>query len=346
MRDASRDMSALSTLASMPFLDRLEMAAVSGTPERTTHNAVTSLYRRGLVGSVRHATELIAPTTRFHVTAAGLRLLAEAEGVTVDGLVRIHPVSAHMRRILLDRLDAVGVVYRTASSMAALSGPPRFRWYRGMPMDAAMALPDGRAIDVVRQGLTSDRTAFSKRVWRLLDGPLPSALAVIVPDSVRLRRAGTLLAHAPVPAFLALERDAALSSEDDAVWRMPSVSSPINLRYAMSLVRRRGGLPVEPRPPRALVPDDLESARDSPHHLLPIFLKPSEKRILDALYDWPWITCEDLAASPSATGDWRCLPAGTGRRSARRGSSGASSRWRPRPPSHGATCREQGAAAS
>ena len=277
---------------------------MSGVSDRTIHDAVTILHRRGLAGSVRHATELIAPTTRFYVTAAGLRLLAEAEGMTVDDLVRLRPVSAHMRRILLDRLDAVGVVYRVASSMAALSAPLRFRWYRAMPMDAAMALPDGRTIGVVRQGPTSERTAFSERVWRLLDGSLPSSFLVIAPDSVRLRRASRLLARVPVPTFLALEREVAHSSEDDAVWRMPSVSSPIGLRYAMSLVRRRGGLPVEPRPSRALVPDDLDAARDSTDRpgfrlgqaLLPTLLRPSEKRALDSLYDWPWIACEDLAA--------------------------------------------------
>ena len=249
-----------------------------------------------MVSSVRHATELIAPTTRFYVTAAGLSMLAEAEGVTVDEIVRVHPVSAHMRRILLDRLDAVGVVYRLASSIVAVGGLMRFRWYRGMAMDAAIGLPDGRTVGVVRQGLTCDRTAFSKRVWRLLDGSLPSALFVIVPDVVRLRRAGGLLSpRTDAGTFLALERDAALSSEDDAVWRMPSVSSPIDLRYAMSLLRRRGVLPVEQRPSRALVPDDLESARDSRDHLLPTLLRPSEKRALDTLFDWPWIACDDLA---------------------------------------------------
>ena len=295
MKDRSRDMRALKALASMPFLDRLELAAVSDTAARTTHDAVTSLVHRGLVSSVRHATELIAPATRFYVTGAGLSLLAEAEGVTVDDIVRVLPVSSHMRRILLDRLDAVGVIYRLALSMAAVSGVPRFRWYRGMPLDAAIALPDGRTIGIVRQSLTSDRTAFSKRVWRLLDGPLPGGLLVIVPDAVRLRRAGGQLSRAPVPTFLALEREVALSNEDDAVWRMPSVSSPIDLRYVMSLVRRRARLPAEPRPSRALVPDDLESARDSPDHLLTTILKPSEKRTLDALYDWPWIECQDLA---------------------------------------------------
>ena len=304
MKDRSRDIRALSALASMPFLDRLETAAVSGISDRTIHDAVTSLHRRGLAGSVRHATELIAPTTRFYVTEAGLGLLAEAEGVTVDDIVRVRPVSAHMRRILLDRLDAVGVVYRIASSMAAISTPLRFRWYRAMPMDAAMSLPDGRTVAIVRQGPTSERTAFSERVWRLLDGSIPSALLVVVPDSVRLRRAARLLARVPVPTFLALEREAAHSNEDDAAWRMPSVSAPIDLRYAMSLVRRRGGLPAESRPSRALVPDDLDAARDSTDRpgfrlgraLLPTLLRPSEKRALDALYDWPWIACEDLAA--------------------------------------------------
>ena len=304
MKDRSRDVRALSALASIPFLDRLELAAVSGISDRTIHDAVTSLHRRGLAGSVRHATELIAPTTRFYVTEAGLHLLAAEEGTTVDEIVRVRPVSAHMRRILLDRLDAVGVVYRVASSMAALSAPLRFRWYRAMPMDAAMTLPDGRTVGIVRQGLTSERTAFSERIWRLLDGSLPSSLLVVAPDAVRLRHASRLLARVPVPTFLALEREAALSSEDDAVWRMPSVSSPIDLRYAMSLVRRRGGLPVEPRPSRVLVPDDLEAACDSTDRpgfrlgqvLLPTLLRPSEKRTLDTLHDWPWIACEDLAA--------------------------------------------------
>lgn len=295
MKESSRDMGALRALASMPFLDRLELAAVSGASERTMHDAVASLHRGKLVSSVRHTTELIAPTNRFHVTASGLSLLAEAEGVTVDEIVRVLPVSAQMRRILLDRLDAVGVVYRVASSLAAVGAPLSFRWYRAMPLDAAVALPDGRSIGIVRQGLTSDRTAFTERVWRLLDGSLPSSLVVVVPDAVRLRRAARLLARAHVPVFLALERDAALSSEDDAVWRMPSVSSAIDLRYAVSLVRWRGSLPVEPRPTRALVPDDLEAARDSSHHLLPVLLRASEKRTLEALFNWPWITCEDLA---------------------------------------------------
>ena len=48
--------------------------------------------------------------------------------------------------------------------------PIRFRWYRAMPMDAAIALPDGRTLAVLREGHTADRTAFAKRLWRLREG--------------------------------------------------------------------------------------------------------------------------------------------------------------------------------
>ena len=80
-----------------------------------------------------------------------------------------------------------------------------------MPMDAAMTLPDGRTVAVVRQGLTADRTAFSKRLWRLREALRPSAVLLLMPDEVRLRHARRLMAGAPSIAFLALERDAASS---------------------------------------------------------------------------------------------------------------------------------------
>ena len=79
-----------------------------------------------------------------------------------------------------------------------------------MPIDAAILLPDGRIVGVVRQGAASDRTGFAKRLWRLREGPLPGAVLLLMPDEARLRYARRLLTGAPVPAMLALEREAAL----------------------------------------------------------------------------------------------------------------------------------------
>ena len=73
--------------------------------------------------------------------------------------------------------------------------PPWFRWYRAMPLDAAIALPDGRSVAVVRQGNTSDRTAFAKRLWRLGQLTPTSAVLMLLPDEVRLRQARRLAAR-------------------------------------------------------------------------------------------------------------------------------------------------------
>ena len=295
----------LRRLASMPLLDRLEMVCVSGWSRGAVYPAVERLEADGLAGSVPHAADLIPPTRRYHLTAAGLRRLARDEGMTVDELLQLHPVSEQWRRVLLERLDALAVIYRLASTVANAAHPIRFRWYRAMPMDAAIALPDGRTLAVVRQGLTADRTAFSKRTWRLREGPQPGAVLVLVPDEARLRHARRLMAGAPALAFLALESDAASAGTNTSVWRTPSGSALLDLRTALSHARPHGVWPTEELPARASLPGDLEGnvgeGADGPEQavpdwILPALLKPAEKRALDLLSDWPWITPAHLGA--------------------------------------------------
>ena len=288
----------LRRLAATPFLDRLEMVAVSGWSRGAVYEAVRTLEDAGLIASVPHATDLTPPSRRFHLTADGLRRLAEEEHVAVDDLLRDYPVSARWRRVLLERLDAVAVVYRLASAVSNLAYPIRFRWYRAMPMDAAIALPDGRTVAIVRQGLTSDRTGFSKRLWRLTQGPRPGAVLMLMPDEVRLRYARRLLAHTSVPALLAPEREAAAAAPDDPVWRLPSVNAAVSLRAAIDRLPPGGTLPAERPLARVSLPPDIDErgpGGDAPDYMLPALLKPAEKRALDLLSDWPWLSLQDLA---------------------------------------------------
>ena len=176
-------------------------------------------------------------------------------------LLRSRPVSAQWRRILLERLDAVAVIYRLAAAVSNAVHPVRLRLYRAKPMDAAILLPGGRTLAVVRQGLASDRTGFSKRMWRLREGPLPGA---------------------PVPAFLALERDAALAGPGDPIWSPPAVNAALDLRSALA------------RLSRATLPAD-GPGRGVSDPMLPAPLKPAEKRTLDLIFGWPWISLRDLA---------------------------------------------------
>ena len=287
----------LGHLAAMPFLDRLELVAVSGWSRGSVYESVEKFEVEGLAASVPHATDVTPPTRRFYLTPSGLHRLAGDEGMTVDELLRLYPVSARWQRVLLERLDAAAVIYRLAATISNIAHPIRFRWYRAMPMDAAIVLADGRTVAVVRQGLTSDRTSFSKRLWRLReDVPRPSAVLILAPDEVRMRHARRL--STGTPTLLALERDAALCGTGDPIWYQPSINATLDLEYVLSRLEQGGPPPTEAEPSRVFLPGDIaleEPVQYLPSHLLPVLLKPGEKRALDALSDWPWITLKYLA---------------------------------------------------
>ena len=299
MRARERELLALRTLAAMPFLDYLELAAVSGIAESTARHVPGRLYRKGLANHLRHASPLTATTRRWFATTEGLRFLASENGTGIERLLRTHPVSAHWRRILLARLDAVAVVYRLASAVADAVGPPRFRWYRAAPLDAAMTLPDGRTVGVIRQGPTADRTSISDRIRRLMDPQQsrPRALLALMPDQARLRQARRLLASYPGPVYLALEKDVSGMLADDRAWRAASAPNLLSLGEILAHLRPGGTLPWEAPASRLALPDDADLRRVDdgvPDHLLPAVLKPAEKRMLDCLADWPLITPADL----------------------------------------------------
>ncbi len=293
------DESALRTLSAMPFLDRLELAAVSGLSEGTAHNALERLHGEGLAGCVRHAGPLTASTRRWYVTAGGLDLLARLDETPADRLLGVHPVSAHWQRLLLERLDAVAVIYRLASAVATAEGTFRFRWYRAAALDAALALPGGRTLGVIRQGATAERTAFSDRFRRLLDPrePVPRALLALMPDGARLRQDRGLLSRYPGPVFLARERDVAGAVSGDPVWHLTGAPAVLSLEEVLERLRSGGSLPVEQPLTRRSPPRDLSVSgkpEKLPHDLLPVVLKASHKGVLDRLADCPWITASDL----------------------------------------------------
>ena len=288
----------LRRLAAMPLLDRLELVAVSGWSRGAVYEGVGRLKQAGLAASVPHAMELIAPTRRFHLTAAGVRVLAHGESVSEEELFRQHPVSAQWQRILLERLDAVAAIYRLACAVSAVAWPISFRWYRGLPLNAAITLPGGRRVGVVRVGRSADRTGLANRLWRLRAGSLPGAALLLLPDEVRLRHARGLLAGFPVPAVLALEREATLTP-DGAIWRLPSVNAAISLKAVLDRAVPHGVLPEErplarPTPPAAPVAG--AAGFDVPNCLLSALLRPAEKRALNLLADWPWLSPEHLQA--------------------------------------------------
>ena len=289
---------AMLALAEMPLIDCPSLAAVCGMAERSAYEAVAGLERIGLAAHVPHATSLLNPTRRFHLTGSGLRLLALERDIALDEVLGAYPVSRAWRRILLERLDAVAVIYRLAAAIAGEQGPVGLRWYRALPLDAAIVLPGGRTVGVVRQGPTADRTGFARRLWRLRELPRMSGVLVLASDEMRLRHSIRLLAGAPLVSLVALERDAAGAGPGDPVWKLPSTAAAMDLPRMLPHIERAGSLPEERRLSRASMPGDIAAhgpGDDFPACVLPALLRSAEKRTLDILFDWPWIAQKDMA---------------------------------------------------
>ena len=298
MRPAGCEAEVLRALAEMPFIDRTDLAAITGWSRGAVYGAVAGLDRDGLCDAVTHATGLFPAAERFHLTAAGLERLASDEEMPMEELLRALPVSARWRRILLERLDALAAVYRLAAVLSGLAYPLRLRWYRAAPLDAAVRFPDGRTVGIVRRGHTADRSPFANRMWKLRQGPLPGAVLVLMPDAVRLRHSRRILDGFPVPVFLAVESDAVQATPDDPAWSPQATGNFIGLRHALERLDPGGELPVEAEPQRATLPADLAAEGPGwhvPDCLLPAVLRPAEKRAVDLIGDWPWIALQDLA---------------------------------------------------
>ena len=298
MRPNGSEHDLVRALAAMPFLDRQEMVAMTGWSRAAVYEAVGKLEEGGFCASVLHAPDSLPPVRRFHLTLLGLRRLADEEDRPLDALLRELPLSAQWRRSLMERLDALAGIYHLASLLTRVAYPLRFRWYRSQPLDAAVTLPDGRTVGIVRQGLTADRTGFGKRLWRLREGPMPGTVLVLMADGIRLRHARRLLSTTDVPALFALERDAVVAGAEDRMWSPLNVGNAVDLRYALDRTEPGGDLPEEPEPQRVTVPEDIPdrgAAADMADHLLPVYLNPAEKRALDLVSDWPWIALGELA---------------------------------------------------
>ncbi|MCY3570532.1 MAG: MarR family winged helix-turn-helix transcriptional regulator [Chloroflexi bacterium] len=294
-RDSAAD-SVLGWLSRAPLLDRLELAALSGWSRSAVYRAVEKLERERLVEPVAHASELIAPTRRYTLTAAGLRRLAESEGINAECLLRERPVSEQARRLFLGRIDALAAHYRLCCTVADLSFPIQARCYRALPVDLCLRLADDRTIALVRLGRINERRSLARRLARLRDCPAFAAVLLLAPDETRLRETARRLQSFPQPCFLALDRDAVEAGPDSLIWRAPSVEVALSLREALGLAGPQRTWLTERTLVRVSAPAKECSAGRPPNWMLPARLGPSEKRALDLIADWPWIRADHLAA--------------------------------------------------
>ena len=287
----------LRLLSEMPFLTRAEMAAFVSTSVSGVYKAFGRLEGAGLVASLPYTSEAQPHTERFYLTADGVGEAARLEGTGVNECLRTRPVSAEWQRLLLGRLDALASIYGLVEGMRVVSSSVRLRIHRATALDATALLSDDRVIGIMRWGPMADRTAFTKRVERLLDGPLPSVLMLLVSDEIRARYAIRLLSRQRIPAFVATEEALVSTDADDAIWHTPGTQAVLDVSSVMNRTARGGMVLTEPLLSRVTMPEELtltSGLSDLPHHLLPAILRPSDKQVMDMIADWPCIGIENL----------------------------------------------------
>ena len=291
-------------LAVMPFLSYREMETLAEWSDTAVYDALSTLERGRLVAGVNVSAPGASTTRRWFLAPSGVEAVAAITGVGLQNTLRTRPVSAHWVRLLAERMDAVTPVYRLVSELAGVTGIRGFRWYRGHPLDALVAVQGGRLLGVMREGRSALPSHLGQRLRSLMHGRRPDAIAVLAPDSLRLRDWTAMMERSPITAILALEQDVMTSGDGDAIYHVPSDPDPWPLRRAVRLARG-GSVPVEQPLSRVSPPPvdiqgevrEVAAGRTqlrNEDHLLSLALDAGSKRVLDLIALWPWTGLADL----------------------------------------------------
>ena len=298
----------LITVLTYPLADAIELACLTHHSGRSMQRNLKRLIDDGLVAAVHRGTPTIPPTLRYYPTGLGMRVAAQALGIRLGELVRRFPLSRQWLESLSARIDTAATTYRIASSIAKLidtTRPIDVVICRDKALDAAIRLPDGRLIGIVRQGVVARRKSISWRIRALRRMPFerfPSLLICLAQtraDANRTRRYGER--GWTGRRFFAFQENIDLLNGTDYSERNieklglsnPSPQPWSNLQFLLEvhLEDRKAPLPDGPRRSRATIPEPAELIENQ----YGMSLLPAEIRAFDAIALWAGMDTENLS---------------------------------------------------
>ena len=285
----------LSTLASMPFLDAAEVAAVANRSPRTTLDALRRMQQAGHVETVRHSRSNTSRTRRWYLTPAGINWLASMSEQSPDDLIRAYPITERWQQRHLARMEVVASVYRVAHELAATSSEiVAWRWYREGPLEAAFQLTAGRAAGLMRIGTTHSGRAIASRFGTIRSMRRRDELhtvLVLVPGQVEFQRVQSLMNECGLRIFVAFEQDIIDAPIGHQTWRSITDDSPTTLNNLMRIPRAEMPPVVRPRSERIRMP--IETLGDDAD-LISVRMTVPERRMMRLLFDWPVLRASQL----------------------------------------------------
>lgn len=232
----STDMT-LAALAQMPLMDSVDLAAVTGLPDRSAREALRRLDKHGLIAALPYTRFDGARVKRWYLMPEGIEELAQSRlmGETAHDLIAENDMlSAQGRQHLLERLDAVDAIYRIAQAVASAAGSVgglrfRWRWETQGVLDAVLQLPDGRTVAIARLGSTHTGRAARGRLSQIRDmhtedadwGRLHTTL-LLVPGVVERDAAAVFMRESGVAGVhVSVETEMMEAELDSPVWHTP-----------------------------------------------------------------------------------------------------------------------------
>ena len=322
---------ALLLLCAAPMATVKELACFGRVSTSTLRERLGKLSQRGLVDSIAHRLGVLGPhpQRRYFPTEQGIVAGGRVEHGT-ERFLSEYPVSRRWFQLLVERLDAIAVLYRVAALVADADPhrePVRVDHYRQGPYDALLTLSRGRSVGLLRQGPTLPSANLRYRLRSMENLPSkqrPTVTLVLTHSDQATRRAVRTLGH-PMQhrtTFVATEGELLAGDHRGVVWQQcgagmgdnppvkvaPGVSLNDIVRWTDRLLeideadRRRYGFekPRKPTPdPEAIYPSHLRATMPEPaqqlESSLAVQLTRAEKEALDLLAAWPLCTTEQLA---------------------------------------------------
>ena len=299
----------LAALAQMPFLDSAELTAVTGLPDRTAREAVKRLDGHGLIGSVSYTGFDGIRVRRWYLKLEGIEELARSRlgGETAYDLIANNDMlSAQGREYLLQRLDAVGVIYRVAQAVALTVEDVqglrfKWRWETQGVLDAVLQLPDGRTVAISRIGSTHTGKAIRDRLMSIRtmhrQGKAERRLyttLLLVPGVIEQQRAATFMRNGEVEGVhVAVESEVAEEVPYAAVW-----VTPLGARLSTGLTfagTPPSEMPATRRSEEAPIVPSADIAADAGElGLLATELSAAARTLLRLLYNYQFIRVPEL----------------------------------------------------
>ena len=315
---------ALLLLCAAPLATVDELARFGRVPASTLRERLEKLAERGLVDSVSHHLGALGsrPQRRYFPTDKGVT----AAGAATQGrqhMLTAYPLSRQWFRLLGERLDAVGVLYRVAAMIADADPKQdevRVDHHRHGPYDMLVTLSGGLTIGIIRQGPmlpTSNLRYRLSSIEHLPSNERPFLTLALTHADQATRRAIRALGDPSERrrTFVATEGELLAGDHTGVVWQQcgyglgldppveisPETSLAAILPWADDLLESaHGSRRDDPRPDADnLYSTNVQATMPEPARqlasCLAIQLTKAEKDVLDLLAAWPRCSREQLA---------------------------------------------------